>query len=254
MSAVENERRREAAFSLPAGAAGAAVLLRRIVCCGTAFLFFCLPLFGPRPACGAQLVRVLSCPDGDTLRLEDGRAMRLAGIDCPELGHGKEPDRHYAREARRAAERLAAGKRVRLIRRGGGEDRYGRIVGEALLPDGQSLNALLVREGAAFVYWHAELPEDFFERLLRAQRSALEARRGLWRELLRGGAATERYVGNARSRRFFSARCEGADRIRAGRKRVFNSLEAAFAAGFAPARHCDIVPAALKCRAHSYGN
>ena len=70
--------------------------------------------------------------------------VRLHGIDCPEKGqkHGK--------EARRLAHRIAYG-RVALIE-SRGEGRYGRTIGNVILPGGKNLNHELVKAGACWWY------------------------------------------------------------------------------------------------------
>ena len=178
--------------------------------------------------------------DGDTLRLADGRRLRLAGIDCPELGHGAGPDQYYGREALALSRGLVKGAGVRLEHVGA--DHYGRLVAEVLLPDGRSLNLLLVREGAAFAYWHKGMDSAFFEKLLAAQRNAMAERRGAWAFVLDMASARASYVGNMASRRFFSSGCKGGAQTGAARRIVFASLEDAFAAGHAPARHCATWP------------
>ena len=56
-------------------------------------------------------------------------------------------------------------------------DRYGRIVGEVILPDGLSLNKELVFVGLA--WWYRKYAPD--DRTLKALESgAREAKRGLW--------------------------------------------------------------------------
>lgn len=49
-------------------------------------------------------------------------------------------------------------------------------------------------------------------------------------------------VGNRRSLRFFSLGCRGADRISSRNRMPFEDAAAAFARGYAPARHCDLWP------------
>ena len=92
--------------------------------------------------------RVVGVLDGDTLRVirrEGGTIkVRLFGIDCPEKGqrHGK--------EARQLAFKHAYG-RVALIE-SHGKGRYGRTIGNIMLPDGENLNHELVRAGACWWY------------------------------------------------------------------------------------------------------
>jgi len=98
-----------------------------------------------------KVVRVV---DGDTIQvLRDGIMVkvRLAEIDCPEIGHGKKkPGQPFGKAAKRFVLNRAAGKIVTVDEVS--RDRYGRTIGHVQLPDGHSLNELLVKEGLAWVY------------------------------------------------------------------------------------------------------
>jgi hypothetical protein len=69
---------------------------------------------------------------------------------------------------------MAFGKEVQVLERG--LDRYGRILGEVILPDGTSLNQRLVAEG--YAWWYQRYSDD--EELKRLQQEAREANKGLW--------------------------------------------------------------------------
>jgi endonuclease YncB( thermonuclease family) len=62
------------------------------------------------PLCPAdhidEQVRVASMPDGDTLRLSDGRRVRLIGINTPEVAHDGRPAEPLAEEAHALLQRL----------------------------------------------------------------------------------------------------------------------------------------------------
>ncbi len=56
-------------------------------------------------------------------------------------------------------------------------DRYGRTIGEVILPDGRIVNRELVRAG--FAWWYRKYaPED--ETLKELEAEARDAKRGLW--------------------------------------------------------------------------
>lgn len=188
---------------------------------------------------------VNTCVDGDTLILDTGERVRLAGIDTPEKGSGKAPAQYYAREAHRFAARLTQGKRVDVIPLpGASRDRYKRLVAEIILPDGRSLNEEVLRRGMGYLYVHRNLPEKLVRRLQAAQRAALDARDGCWKKILASPEARRPYIGNSKSFRFFSPSCLRKTPTSPKRQRRFVDLEAAFRAGYAPARQCGIWPAA----------
>jgi endonuclease YncB( thermonuclease family) len=121
---------------------------------------------------------VSSVTDGDTVRLLDGRRVRLLQIDTPELGSGE----CYSRAARKALVRLVPpGSRVTLEADPPLDlvDRYGRLL-RYLRRGGMNVNLQLVREGAAAPYFYAGARGRYATALLAAARSAKAARRGLW--------------------------------------------------------------------------
>ncbi|ROR34129.1 thermonuclease family protein [Inmirania thermothiophila] len=145
-----------------------------------------LALAGPaRAGCLAgaadEVVRVRHVIDGDTLVLAGGRHLRLIGIDTPELGRDGRPDEPLAREARGRLEALVAGAQGRLRLRYDAEraDGYGRLLAHALLPDGRTVEEVLLREGLAV---SLVVPPNVagLACYRRAEAEARSARRGLW--------------------------------------------------------------------------
>lgn len=65
-----------------------------------------------------QQVAVRQVLDGDTVRLSDGRSVRLIGINAPELGRKGRPSEPYAEAARQRLQALikASDGRVGLVR------------------------------------------------------------------------------------------------------------------------------------------
>ena len=85
---------------------------------------------------------VVSVLDGDTIEVlhkHKAERIRLNGIDCPEKGQA------YGKKAKQAASTLAFGKEVTLQTHG--KDKYKRILGDVLLPDGTNVNQELVKQG-----------------------------------------------------------------------------------------------------------
>jgi len=125
--------------------------------------------------------RVAHVHDGDTVRLEDGRDVRFIGINTPEHGRDGEPDEPFARAATGALERLLAGHEHRIALRFGEErrDRHGRLLAHVYLPDGRSVERLMLERGLAM---HVTVPPNTFNHGCHAaaERSARQARRGLW--------------------------------------------------------------------------
>jgi endonuclease YncB( thermonuclease family) len=100
-------------------------------------VFLCLcSLFLPSAAvaeCGfptGELVQVARVSDGDTLKLQDGRSVRVLGINAPEIVHGNRPGQPLGRESRAAAQAFidASKGKVRLGFERETHDHYGRFL------------------------------------------------------------------------------------------------------------------------------
>ncbi len=188
---------------------------------------------------------VAQCTDGDTLVLDTGQRVRLAGVDTPEKGSKDTPPQHYASEAQRFTCEQTRKQRITVVPLSkNSRDRYQRLVAEIILPDGGSLNEQLLRQGMASFYAHKNLPEELVRRLTKAQSEALDKRAGCWAFVLTRPQAKEPYVGNRNSKRFFSKECLRTANISKKNQIRFSDLEEAFRAGYAPARPCGIWPSA----------
>jgi micrococcal nuclease len=117
--------------------------------------------------------KVVGVTDGDTIQVMRQGAperVRLAGIDCPEFGQS------YGSRAKQMTSALAFGEQVTVKTQG--KDKYGRTLGEVILPDGRSLNKELVRQGMA--WWYRQYSSD--PELHRAEVEARQRRLGLWND------------------------------------------------------------------------
>lgn len=128
-------------------------------------------------------VKVQRVVDGDTLRLADGRSVRLIGLNSPELrrqGRSAEP---FAEAARRRLSELVAASDGRVGLRLGrqAQDHYGRTLAHAYDAEGRNLEAQLLAEGLGFLV--AITPNVALVDCQRAaERSARQTRAGLWRQ------------------------------------------------------------------------
>jgi endonuclease YncB( thermonuclease family) len=120
---------------------------------------------------------VVSVTDGDTLRLRDGRRVRLVQIDAPE-----EATDCYGHAATAELGALAPRGTTAALARDpllDGVDDYGRVL-RYLVVDGVNVNVELVRRGAAVPYFFRGARGRYADELLSAAREARDARRGLW--------------------------------------------------------------------------
>ena len=115
--------------------------------------------------------------DGDTLRLTDGRRVRLLQIDAPEL-HGD----CFGKASLSALLRVTPkGTRVRLESdpRLDARDGYGRLL-RYLFVEGRNVNLELVRKGAASPYFYRKQRGRYADDLLDAVVRARSEKRGYW--------------------------------------------------------------------------
>jgi endonuclease YncB( thermonuclease family) len=174
--------------------------------------------------------------DGDTIVLKSGERVRYNGINAPEIAHedhGKSAEPH-GNAAKRFNIKLVKAKKVWLefdIER---RDQYGRLLAYVFLPDGKFVNAELVAGGYAY-YLPGTVNKRYGKLLLKAQREAMSARKGMWRDLIENG---EKYIGNRRSKRFHLKTCPFGNKIKKQNRIYFASRWDAFWAGYAPAKRC----------------
>ncbi len=124
---------------------------------------------------GTAIVRYVH--DGDTLFLEDGRKVRLLGVDTPEVGENVEC---FGDEARSALRRmLPEGTTVRTVADVRTLDQYDRSLLFLFTEDGRLVNLDLIREGfaEAVVLKPNYLWADEVEA---AEDEAQAARAGMW--------------------------------------------------------------------------
>ena len=185
-----------------------------------------------------ETARVVAVYDGDTCRLADGRRLRLAGVDAPETAHDGRPAQYFAEQAKAALDGLVRGVTLRFVGVGPSQDRYGRLLGDLVLPDGQSVTELLLSRGCVFVFWHEDMGQALFDRYLALQRRAMADGQGFWPRIAALPSPGASYVGNASSHRFHGPSCPDAARIGRRNRVTLPTIGEAFDQGYAPARDC----------------
>lgn len=117
--------------------------------------------------------KVVGVTDGDTITVlsdqKEQYRVRLFGIDSPESNQA------FGSRAKQFTSEQCFGKTVTL--RDKGKDRYGRTIGEVILPGETNLNLAILRNG--FAWWYREYApkEKEYES---AEAEAKTAKRGLW--------------------------------------------------------------------------
>ncbi|MFP5511477.1 MAG: thermonuclease family protein [Alphaproteobacteria bacterium] len=134
-------------------------------------------------AVSAEPLRVTAVLDGDTLELEDGRRVRLAGIEAAKPPRNANPADGrvwpLAEAATRALSELALGHRV-ILHGPAPADRHGRLLAHLVREDGLWLQSALLVRGLARVHTRPDA-RAYAAELLAGEDAARTAGRGLWR-------------------------------------------------------------------------
>ena len=128
----------------------------------------------------AQVQRVV---DGDTVRLVDGRSVRMIGINAPETGKKGQSAEPFAETAKRRLQTLVdqSNGQVRLRVGEQAKDHYGRTLANVYASDGANLEAQLLAEGLGYLV--AVSPNvALVDCQQAAENTARQAGLGLWRQ------------------------------------------------------------------------
>ena len=118
--------------------------------------------------------------DGDTVVLQDGRKVRLIGIDTPELGYNGAPSQAFSQRAKAALrDELEHSAAITAIPGTQPTDRYGRRLMHLFRANGANIQAMLVRRGLAT---RLTIPPNlrFLDCYANAESDARRHSRGIW--------------------------------------------------------------------------
>jgi len=169
------------------------VALARFCC--VSCMAIMLPAAGARTESGASTAcrfepagsaRVRAISDGRSFILEDGREIRLAGIEVPLLPAAGEsgPDAEAALAVRTALATMVVDQTVQLRQNGAPADRYGRTPALAYVAGAEAPRSVaheMLARGFARVAAHIG-DRACAEELLAQERAARRAKLGLWSE------------------------------------------------------------------------
>ena len=184
------------------------------------------------PPLAALVVRIV---DGDTLVLAGGAKVRVLGLDAPEMERDGHPAEFLAHKAKAVLADLTLNKTIALEYDRLRYDHYGRLLAYLWLPDHTLVNAELVRQGLARVYFIT--PNLRYQKiLLTAQQEAIQAQRGVWQQALKQDEPF--YLGNRHSLRLHRPKCPLAAPMAKANQVRFTSLKEAYLQGYSPCRSC----------------
>lgn len=117
--------------------------------------------------------------DGDTILLENGRKIRLLGINTPEVAGRNKHEEPGGEEAKRWLAQRLGGQKIRLETDVEKKDKYDRLLAHVFTESGRHLNLELVENGLATVNIY---PPNlrYTKALLQAEERAEQAGIGLW--------------------------------------------------------------------------
>lgn len=150
-----------------------------------------------------ETASVIEVIDGDTVVLDraiDGATqVRLVGLQAPKLPLGRKnfPVWPLAEASKNALESLVLDRQVTLHFGGGEMDRHGRLLAHLFMAGGRWVQGDMLRMGMARVYTFSDnraASEDMYQ----IERSARDARRGIWGlrfYALRAPEQTARHIG-----------------------------------------------------------
>lgn len=142
-------------------------------------------------SCAVNSATVVRVVDGDTVVLNNGRTIRLIGVDTPEsftnrklakdanaLNQEKEVMQGLGKKAAAYTRSIALDKEVQIKTDRKARDRYGRTLGYIFLSDGTMLNEKLIKDGYACAYTRFQF--KYRDEFVSADNEARSEGRGLW--------------------------------------------------------------------------
>jgi micrococcal nuclease len=162
--------------------------------------------------------------------------VRYIGINAPEIAHDHHRAEAFGYAAKKYNQSLVRSKKVRLEFDKEQYDRYGRLLAYIFLLDGTFINKKMIEKGYAHVL-HRRPNIKYDGVLLKAQRDAMSAKQGIWRNWNDDNKSQE-YVGNKQSKRFHLKTCPYGKRIEKRNRIFFSRKWDAFWSGFAPCKQC----------------
>ena len=128
-----------------------------------------------------ETVQVAQVYDGDTIKLADGRKLRLIGINTPERGHSNKNNEPFYQAAKEQLQQIINENKNQVKIAFGKEkhDRYKRFLAHIFTMDDENITAILIKKGLGFaiaVPPNVQLLNCYQNAELKAQK----LKRGIW--------------------------------------------------------------------------
>jgi micrococcal nuclease len=154
----------------------------------TPFVFLTLVFFAPAIYANNctvnqfdETVQVAHVYDGDTIKLTDGRKLRLIGINTPERGRDGKKNEPFYQAAKNQLQKIIKknASSIKIIFGKAKRDRYKRLLVHIFTLDNENITATLLKKGLGFTI---TIPPNI--QLLscyqKAEREAQKQKRGIW--------------------------------------------------------------------------
>lgn len=148
-----------------------------------ALAFFTPPLFANSCAVSQfhEIAQVAQVYDGDTIKLVDGRKLRLIGINTPERGRDGKNDEPFYLEAKKQLQNIIrkSNNQVKIVFGKDKRDRYKRFLAHIFTQDNKNITATLIKNGMGFTI---AIPPNIqlLDCYQNAEHEAQKEKRGIW--------------------------------------------------------------------------
>lgn len=179
--------------------------------------------------------------DGDTIYLDNGKKIRMVGVNTPERGvEGYITSKNFV-------QKLCLNKKVGIdIDDSKHTDRYGRTLAVVIV-DGKNVNEMLLKEGLAEVMYMP--PSEFYPfdwansnthvDTTHSSSSSSSSKSTSHSSDSTSSSDSARYVGNSNSGKFHTSDCNSVKKMSEGNKVFFSSRDDAINQGYQPCKRCN---------------
>lgn len=148
-----------------------------------ALVFFTVPLYADNCAVNQfhETVQVAHVYDGDTIKLVDGRKLRLIGINTPERGRDGKDDEPFYLVAKNQLQKIikANNNQIKIVFGESKRDRYKRVLAHIFTMNNKNITAMLIKNGMGFTI---AIPPNIqlLDCYQNAEHEAQKQKRGIW--------------------------------------------------------------------------
>ena len=148
-----------------------------------ALTFFTTPLYADNCAVSQfhETVHVAHVYDGDTIKLIDGRKLRLIGVNTPERGRDSNKNEPFYQEAKNQLQQIIKKNhnQIKVVFGKDKRDRYKRFLAHIFTMDNENITATLIKNGMGFT---VAIPPNIqlLDCYQNAEREAQKQKHGIW--------------------------------------------------------------------------